>query len=128
MGGYSTRTLRWYTPRVTSPFVDHVLDLLAPLGAPSSRAMFGGYGVYLDGRIVAIVVDDELYLKSDDATLPTFVARGMEPFAYEAQGRLAVMQYYRVGAEVLEQPGALLELARLSQAASARAAAKKQRR
>jgi DNA transformation protein len=28
--------------------------------------MFGGYGVYRDGLMVAIVVDDVLFLKADD--------------------------------------------------------------
>ena len=42
--------------------------------------MFGGHGLYLDGTIVGIVVDDVLYLKTDDETRRAFVERGLRPF------------------------------------------------
>jgi len=57
--------------------VDHVLDV-AGLGARlAARKMFGEYGIYLDGTMVAMVCDDTLYLKptpataADTASLPT---------------------------------------------------------
>ncbi len=37
--------------------------------------MFGGHGLYVDGMIVGIVVDDVLYLKTDAETRPRFVER-----------------------------------------------------
>lgn len=42
--------------------IDHLLDTLAPL-AVSARKMFGEYALYLDGRVVALVCDDQLFLK-----------------------------------------------------------------
>lgn len=48
--------------------VDHVLDM-AGLGARlAARRMFGEYGIYLDGTMVALVCDDRLYLKPTPAT------------------------------------------------------------
>jgi DNA transformation protein and related proteins len=35
--------------------LDHAVERLAPLGAVTSRAMFGGHGIYLHGRIFALV-------------------------------------------------------------------------
>lgn len=46
-------------------FIDYVLELARSAGAASARAMFGGHGIYLDSLIVAIMIDDPLYLKSD---------------------------------------------------------------
>ncbi len=47
-------------------FVDDVLERLYPLDV-RSRAMFGSYGVYCDGKFVMIIGDDQLYLKRSDA-------------------------------------------------------------
>ena len=44
--------------------------------------MFGGHGLYVDGLIVAIVVEDVLYLKTDDETRPAYVRRDLVPFSY----------------------------------------------
>lgn len=38
-------------------YVDYLLDQLAPLGAVRARAMFGGYGIYLDRLMFALVAD-----------------------------------------------------------------------
>jgi TfoX/Sxy family transcriptional regulator of competence genes len=42
--------------------IEHLLDALAPLPL-SARKMFGEYALYLDGKVVALVCDDQLYLK-----------------------------------------------------------------
>ena len=44
-------------------FVDYLLELARPVGRGDRRTMFGGHGLYLEGIIVAIVIDDTLYLK-----------------------------------------------------------------
>ena len=43
--------------------VDYILEQIADAGAVSARKMFGEYGIYCDGRIVALVCDDQFYLK-----------------------------------------------------------------
>lgn len=42
--------------------IAHLLDALAPLPL-TSRKMFGEYALYLDGKVVALVCDDQLFLK-----------------------------------------------------------------
>jgi TfoX/Sxy family transcriptional regulator of competence genes len=42
--------------------IDHLLDSLAPLQL-TTRKMFGEYAIYLDGKVVALVCDDQLFLK-----------------------------------------------------------------
>ena len=42
--------------------IDHLLDTLAALPL-TARKMFGEYAVYLDGKVVALVCDDQLFLK-----------------------------------------------------------------
>jgi TfoX/Sxy family transcriptional regulator of competence genes len=52
--------------------VAHLLDALSPLSL-SARKMFGEYALYLDGKVVALVCDDLLFLKPTpgaEAALP----------------------------------------------------------
>ena len=43
--------------------IAYLLDQLAGAGPVSARKMFGEYALYCDGRVVALVCDDDLYLK-----------------------------------------------------------------
>lgn len=43
--------------------ITYLLDLLSPAGTVTARKMFGEYGLYLDGKIVAFICDDTLFLK-----------------------------------------------------------------
>lgn len=91
-------------------FVAHVLEMMRPTAPATARAMFGGHGVYVDGRIVGIVANDELYLKTDATTLPAFQALGLEPFRYSKTDRGAVaMSYHRAPDDALESPAAMRE-------------------
>jgi len=53
-------------------FVSHCLELLSPLGSTSSRRMFGGHALYIDGLCMALIISDTLYLKVDDASRAVF--------------------------------------------------------
>lgn len=43
--------------------VDFIVEQTAAAGTVSARKMFGEYGIYCDGRIVALVCDDRLFVK-----------------------------------------------------------------
>ena len=43
--------------------VDHLLEQAAGAGAVSAKPMFGEYGVYVDGKLIGLVCDDQLYVK-----------------------------------------------------------------
>lgn len=43
--------------------VDYLLEQAAGAGAVSTKPMFGEYGVYVDGKIIGSICDDQLYLK-----------------------------------------------------------------
>lgn len=61
-----------------------VLDRFEMRGPVRSKAIFGGHGVWCDGRFVAIVFRDVLYLKVDKSTRPVFEAAGCTPFQMSA--------------------------------------------
>ena len=53
----------------TQATIDFLLDQLAGLANVSARKMFGEYCLYLAGKPVALVCDDQLYLKPTTAGL-----------------------------------------------------------
>ncbi|MEO5572929.1 MAG: TfoX/Sxy family protein, partial [Gammaproteobacteria bacterium] len=92
--------------------VEFVLDQLAPMGGVRARAMFGGYGIYQRDTIFGIIVDEQLYFKTDSLTCATFAAQGLGPFTYTSRGKTMTMQYYEAPPEVFEEPEAMLSWAR----------------
>ena len=83
-------------------FVEHVCDLLAALGAVRAKAMFGGYGVYVDEIFCAIIASDTLYFKVDDGNRADYEALGHGPFK-PFDDKDMVMSYYEVPAEVMDR-------------------------
>ena len=103
------------------PFVDHVLDLLQPFGAVSARAMFGGYGLYREGVMFALIADSVLYVKADDENRGNFEAEGLEKFSYTKQGKTFAMSYYTVPEAAMDDSEALARWAEEGLAAARRA-------
>jgi DNA transformation protein and related proteins len=67
--------------------------------------MFRGAGIYADGVMFAILVDDTLYLKADDASAHAFAAEDKKPFTYRPSGRAPVaMSYWEVPERLLDDP------------------------
>lgn len=58
----------------------YVVEQLAFLGRISSRAIFGGVGVFIDERLLGIVINDELYLHTGEVNLDDYLSRGMPQF------------------------------------------------
>jgi len=105
-------------------FVSHCVELLAALGQPRSRRMFGGHGIYVDDVFVALIIGEQLYLKADVAARGDFEQAGCSPFEYTTRdGRHAALGYWSAPDEAMESPAAMLPWARLALASALRAAA-----
>lgn len=87
-------------------FVTFVLDQLEDLGQVTSRAMFGGHGLYLGDTFFGIVFKDRLFLKVDETTRPRYEDHGMGPF--QPNERQTMRSYYEVPVEVLEDADELV--------------------
>ena len=110
----------------SSEFVTHCLELLGALGPARARRMFGGHGLYVDERFIALIIGETLYLKTDDATRPRFEAAGSVPFDYATRdGQRVVMAYWAAPQDAMESPALMLPWARLAMASALRAAASK---
>ena len=47
--------------------VDYIIEQSAGAGSMTAKKMFGEYGLYCDGKIVALVCDDQLFIKPSQA-------------------------------------------------------------
>jgi TfoX/Sxy family transcriptional regulator of competence genes len=47
--------------------VDYILEQSAAAGTMTAKKMFGEYGLYCDGKVVAFVCDDQLFIKPTEA-------------------------------------------------------------
>lgn len=93
---------------VSAEYQAHVCELLSGFGPLRIRRMFGGAGIYASELFFAILVDDTIYLKADDANRPDFERLGLAPFQYgRKDGGTATMGYYPPPAEALDDAEAL---------------------
>ena len=107
---------------VSSEYLDYVHDQLSGLGGVTSRRMFGGAGLYCDEFFFALIDNDTLYLRVNDANRVDFTTRGMGQFRPYPDSPQLSMSYYETPADVLEDAAALVAWARRSVAAAMAAA------
>lgn len=88
--------------KTNSEFLDYLMEQLNRLGPVRRRAMFGGHGLYLEDVMFALVDDDTLYFKVDDASRLEYEQRGLAPFSYTRKGKTITMSYSEAPAEVLD--------------------------
>ncbi len=80
----------------SAEFLDFLKEQLQDFGTVSVRRMFGGAGIFRDGLMFALIVDEILYLKADAVSQGEFEALGLPPFTYGAKGgKRTVMAYWR---------------------------------
>ncbi len=99
---------------------DYIMEVLAPIGDVTGRAMFGGYGIFHQGDMFAIIAGSTLYFKVNDTNRADYEAVGSKQFPHS-------MPYWEVPAEVIEDTAKLHKWARTS-IVIGHATAKKKRR
>jgi len=87
-----------------SEFVDYLHEVFVLFGTIYSRRMFGGYGVYHNDLMFALVANDVLYLKADSESSPYFEKSGSSQFEYIKNGKKVKMSYYMAPEEIFDDP------------------------
>lgn len=87
-----------------SDYIEFLQEVFDQFGPITARKMFGGYGVYHQGLMFALVADDTLYLKADAETIPLFEQEGLAPFEYDKNGKVMKMSYYLAPDEIMDDP------------------------
>lgn len=106
----------------SAAYIDWLKDALSALGHISVKRMFGGAGVYCDGLIIALVDDDQLYLKTDAVGQAAFVAVGQSAFTYDTKhGPGQLKSYWRAPDSLADDTDELVEWARRALSVAQRA-------
>jgi len=88
--------------------VDYLLDQLSGAGQMSARKMFGEYCLYLAGKPVALICDDQLFLK------PTNAGRGMMTEVTEGSPYPGAKPHLLISGDYWEDRDWLCELVRVT--------------
>jgi DNA transformation protein and related proteins len=101
-------------------------EALEPMGRLSLRKMMGGATLYLDGIIFGIMVDGELWLKSDAEADPIWDAVSRERFTVAFKdGSIDQMNYRRAPSDVYDDADELQRWVSVSLEAGRRRVVKK---
>jgi DNA transformation protein len=103
-------------------FIRYLRDQFRRWGPVEIRRMFGGHGIFRGGMMFALIHDEMLFLRSDDANRAAFAAAGMGPFRYRRRGKLIALGYHQAPPEAVEDSDLLGEWADLAFAAALRRA------
>ena len=93
--------------KVSPEFLNFVMEKLLPIGGIKSRAMFGGYGIFHEGLMFALISEDTLYFKVNDSNRYSYEKAESKPFPHG-------ISYWEVPTEVLEDNVKLHEWANIS--------------
>ena|SRR5947208_2832905 len=105
-----------------------IRELFVEFGRVDVRRMFGGAGVFVNDRMIALVSREVIYLKADAQTIPQFEQEGLAPFSYATKnGEHKLTSYWRMPDRLYDDPEELARWARVAHAVALRAADKKRR-
>lgn len=93
--------------KASPEYLNFVMDKLSPLGDIRSRAMFGGYGIFYEGSMFALISEDTLYFKVNEDNRDMYEKAGSKLFPHG-------ISYREVPTEVIEDNSKLLAWANLS--------------
>ena len=105
--------------------MEDAVELLRLLGPVQARGMFGGWGLYLRGHIFGLVIEGQLYLKTDELTQPDFERAGCRPFVFDSRGKSVATSYFTPPEDVADDPRGITPWARRAVETAERAALRK---
>lgn len=101
-------------------------EQMAGFGPVAARRMFGGAGLFRDGKMFALVAEDILYLKSDAESAASFEAEQLAAFSYATKtGGHTLTSYRRAPERCLDDEAEMREWCRLAWGAALRQKAAK---
>jgi DNA transformation protein len=99
---------------VQPQFLAYILEQLDSIGSLRSKRMFGGVGLYSGELFFGLIDDDTVFFKADASNSADYTARDMPRFMPFPDRPEAVMAYYQVPADIIEDAESLVSWARKS--------------
>ncbi len=99
-------------------FSDYVLELVSGLGRVQAKRMFGGAGLFRDGVMFGLLLNDVVYFRVDDALAADLKGQGSAPWVYTRNGKPREMAYWRMPETAADDPDEAVAIARRAYAAA----------
>ncbi|CAK1730194.1 TfoX/Sxy family DNA transformation protein [Vibrio crassostreae] len=96
------------------PILKDSMKLFQSLGKIKSRSMFGGFGLFADDTMFALVVNDQLHIRADRGTTKQFEQQGFQPYVYKKRGFPVVTKYFALPEGLWQDQEKILQLATTS--------------
>ena len=93
---------RMPSPKTPGGMIEELPEVFERFGRIEARRMFGGHGLFHEDRMLGIVANGRVYLKTDEATRDLFIQKGLPPFEYSRRGERTATSYYEAPAEIFE--------------------------
>lgn len=101
-------------------FVDYVMEVMSDWATVTARNMFGGHGLYREGTMFALIIEDELFFKTDAFNVALYEKESCHPFTYQSKTRIVQMSYWSAPPACLESPPEMSVWCQLAYAAALR--------
>jgi DNA transformation protein len=93
--------------KASTEYLDFIMDKLSPIYCVRSRAMFGGYGIFYQDSMFALIAEDTLYFKVNESNRNMYKKAQSKSFPHG-------ISYWEVPAEVIEENSKFLDWANIS--------------
>lgn len=96
------------------PVLKNSLQLFERFGKVRSRSMFGGFGIFVDDAMFALVVNNALHIRACETTNQQFKDAQYEPYVYKKRGFPVVTKYFALPNELWQDEEQILSMARIA--------------
>jgi len=99
---------------VSDTLISYIVDQLSLAGTVTAKRMFGGVGIFKEGKMFEMLNSSgTFFLKVDETNIRDYQEKGMLPFSHD-KNKTGKMPYFVVPTEVIENKQLLKEWAEKS--------------
>ncbi|UGA55985.1 TfoX/Sxy family DNA transformation protein [Vibrio sp. VB16] len=96
------------------PVLKNSLKLFELFGKIKSRSMFGGFGIFVDDVMFALVVNDSLHIRCCESLEKQFKQANYQPYVYKKRGFPVVTKYFALPNSHWDDSDQILKIAELA--------------
>jgi len=100
---------------------DAIRDMFVSLGEVTIKRMFGGKGIYHQGKILALEFSGDILLKADAQSAAAFADAGATQWVYAGKNKPVAMPYWSIPDAALDDPDEMAKWVALAWAVALRA-------
>jgi DNA transformation protein len=98
---------------ITPEYREYLAELFAGAGSVTVRRLFNFNGLYSGEVMFGIVVDERVYLKTDEQSRRAFATEGAQPWRYTSRdGEETVTSYWAIPERLYDEPEELADWAK----------------